>query len=557
MIGPWRRARELRALVDEVAAVDWRDPAWWALIGGTAAVEGLAARDRAAAAYLVSDGQPAADTFMGWPAPAPATLADAIAEAIVTARAARDAVGELDGTLPDQPLSRALRGAASGATRLIAAAPDRVVFVVGGRRVATALSGEPDDDLWLARALARAAGGDGGVDATAPRGGDDGPPAAIAAVVGDHDPAWARHLHRRAWFAGGGPWLGLGCAGALALASTCHLVIDGYGHALIAARLAAATTAPAALARRHRLAAAAAAVVGDAPVPPLPPLPPTATAPPLGVAWRRLDALPRFAVLGHALGRTLWDDAGVADAPMSPVFQVPVAPGDRDDPLRWRRRVVHALLSVRFHDGRAEPVTTFAARARDAIAREAARDGLASRLLAAAAAVPIPLAVKRRGVGARARVDRRAGRRPRRAQRAVGAAPAARRRPAAAAAGGGLGARPGAAARRRPRHQRDHRDRRRRRRRDRHPGRRRDRRRRRRRDAPARSLARPPAPARLTARAAAPRRARPRDRARNRGADPAPWSDACVTSSSSGVCSPAARAPSPSRGRRSRSRRSP
>ncbi|MCB9559193.1 MAG: hypothetical protein H6708_02150 [Kofleriaceae bacterium] len=403
MIGPWRRARELRALVDEVAAVDWRDPAWWALIGGTAAVEGLAARDRAAAAYLVSDGQPAADTFMGWPAPAPATLADAIAEAIVTARAARDAVGELDGTLPDQPLSRApLRGAASGATRLIAAAPDRVVFVVGGRRVATALSGEPDDDLWLARALARAAGGDGGVDATAPRGGDDGPPAAIAAVVGDHDPAWARHLHRRAWFAGGGPWLGLGRAGALALASTCHLVIDGYGHALIAARLAAATTAPAALARRHRLAAAAAAVVGDAPVPPLPPLPPTATAPPLGVAWRRLDALPRFAVLGHALGRTLWDDAGVADAPMSPVFQVPVAPGDRDDPLRWRRRVVHALLSVRFHDGRAEPVTTFAARARDAIAREAARDGLASRLLAAAAAVPIPLAVKRRGVGARA-----------------------------------------------------------------------------------------------------------------------------------------------------------
>ena len=67
----FRRGAELARLLDDVAAVDWRNPLWWALVGGAAAL-GRAAPDpdRDEEAYLASDAEPAADTFIGWPAPA-------------------------------------------------------------------------------------------------------------------------------------------------------------------------------------------------------------------------------------------------------------------------------------------------------------------------------------------------------------------------------------------------------------------------------------------------------------------------------------------------------
>jgi hypothetical protein len=84
-------------------------------------------------------------------------------------------------------------------------------------------------------------------------------------------------------------------------------------------------------------------------------------------------------------------------ARFSPTFQIPVAPGDRNDTTRWRRRVVPALASVRFDEtGQPEPFDVFEARVRDAIAREAQGRGLCSRLLAAARAAPAPLAWKRK-----------------------------------------------------------------------------------------------------------------------------------------------------------------
>jgi hypothetical protein len=68
--------------------------------------------------------------------------------------------------------------------------------------------------------------------------------------------------------------------------------------------------------------------------------------------------------------------------------------------MRRRRRVVPAIVSVRFEDGEPEPFAAFDARARDALSREAEGRGLCTRLLAAARAAPAPLAWKRKGISA-------------------------------------------------------------------------------------------------------------------------------------------------------------
>ena len=363
------RYRELRALVDEVAVVDPRDPAWAIVLGGAALIEEVVGRAREVP-YVSSDADPHGDTFLGWAAPAPRDLAEAIADAVLDAGAASRALAELDGTLPGQPLAVT--------ARLAAADPRRARFAIAGRRRTVRIDAAPEE---VARAVAR---GDG-----------DDAPAPIAAVVGDHEVAIARHLHRRAWLGGDGPWLGVGRAGGLALASTCHVVVDGYGHALIAARIAAARDE----ARRRAVARAAAEIVGAAPVPAPPPL---AGTEPLGIAWRRVPGLPRLAALAHALGVVLHEEAGDPAAPRSPTIQIPIARGERDDPARWRRRVVHALASVRFADGRAEPVDAFARRLAGAIGREVDGGGLLTRLIAATAALPVPMGIKRRRVaGAR------------------------------------------------------------------------------------------------------------------------------------------------------------
>lgn len=111
----------------------------------------------------------------------------------------------------------------------------------------------------------------------------------------------------------------------------------------------------------------------------------------------QLRAIP----LAYQLGIELHRLAGRPDARFSPTIQVPVAPGAPNDPVRVRRRVVPAIVSVRFEDGRPEPYEQFAMRARGALAREASGAGLASSLLAAARATPAPLAWKRRAVGPR------------------------------------------------------------------------------------------------------------------------------------------------------------
>ncbi|HET9624134.1 MAG TPA: hypothetical protein VFP84_22330, partial [Kofleriaceae bacterium] len=109
---------------------------------------------------------------------------------------------------------------------------------------------------------------------------------------------------------------------------------------------------------------------------------------------------PRLLPLAYELGRILHRLADRPDAAFSPTIQIPVARGHKDDPMRLRRRIVSATTSVRFTRGVAEPLAAFEARTREVFAREAEGRGLVSRLLAAARAVPVPLAWKRQGISA-------------------------------------------------------------------------------------------------------------------------------------------------------------
>ena len=356
-------ARRTAELQRELAAIAEADPRWWLLAAGVALVEPHAPPE----IYLACDAEPDADTFMAYRAPPPHDLAR---DAIARAEAARTALRELDGTLPDQPLAVAIERAGGGAVHR--SDLDVAAFAVGASCLVARLA-----DPTLPAQLRAVLGG----EIPAPWA---GPPPFVCVSIGDEPLATARHGHRRAWTARGGPWLGLGRSGELAIVSTCHLIVDGYGHARIAARIAELTAAP----TGSPAVAPALAPVGDAL--------------PLAVSWRELgEPRPRLLPLAYELGRVLHRHAGQPAARFSPTIQIPVARGDKHDPLRLHRRVVSATLSVRFAGGVPEPFPAFETRVREVFQREAAAAGLVSRLLAAARAVPVPLAWKRRSISAK------------------------------------------------------------------------------------------------------------------------------------------------------------
>ncbi|HTR51603.1 MAG TPA: hypothetical protein VMJ10_12900 [Kofleriaceae bacterium] len=385
-------ARRTAALHDElVALADFHggDPRWWLVAGGAA----LAWAPRAA--YLASDAEPAADTFLGWRDPPPA---DAARDAVARALAARAAIRALDGTLPDQPLAVTIRRTAAGAAA-VASALDVAAFAVGDRTwcapladpdaiaadLASVLADEPPRVL---RPLAAA-----------------GATPFVSVTLGDEPLESARHGHRRAWRANGesvGPWLGLSRAGGLAVVSTCHMVVDGYGHALLASKIAASLRTAIELELRGDQGPrtedrGAPNVRSSSSVVPCSLLPSQFALP---LAWRELASPLRALPLAYATGLFLHRLADRRDSPRSPTFQIPVAPGAAGDPARRARRVVPALASVHFEAGVPEPFARFAERARAAIAREADGSGLVTRLMAAARAAPTPLAWKRRAIGA-------------------------------------------------------------------------------------------------------------------------------------------------------------
>lgn len=346
-----RRTREIHAEVAALAEIDLR---WWLLAAGVALVEPHAPPE----VYLACDAEPDGDTLMGFAGRGIAS----VAEAIAYARAARTALRELDGLLPDQPLAVTVAHATGAALR--PSNLDVAAFAIGDRVVAGSLH-----DPHLEE---RIAAGEPWTGATP----------FVCVSLGDEPLETARHGHRRAWTSSGGPWLGIGQSGALTIVSTCHLVVDGYGHARIAARIAGLVEGSGADGR-------------------WPALSPVAGGAPLAIAWMPLGCpTPRVIPLAYELGRILHRDAGDPAARFSPTIQIPVARGRLDDPERLRRRIVSATTSVRFEGGEIEPFAVFEARVRGVLVREAASLGLASRLLAAARAVPVPLAWKRRSIGA-------------------------------------------------------------------------------------------------------------------------------------------------------------
>jgi len=373
-------ARRTAELHRELSAIAEVDPRWWLLAGGIAAAETWARPGP----YLACDAEPDADTFMGYRAPPPRDLVrDAIARAI----AARTALGELDGEFPDQPLAVTIDSATGAATPPCAL--EVAAFAIGQRCVIAQL-----DDPTLASQLAAALAG------TEPRPWHGAPPF-VCVSIGDEPIETARHGHRRAWNQRGGPWLGLGRAGDVAVVSTCHLVVDGYGHARITARIAELVGSEPAInghaARSAEPLVGAVASNGHTRT-----LAPVAGAVPLAISWRELPCpTPRVIPLAYALGRILHRSAGRRDARFSPTFQIPVARGPKDDPLRLRRRIVAVTASVRFEGGEPEPFAAFEARLRDVIIREANDQGLVSRMLAAARAAPVPVSWKRKSISAK------------------------------------------------------------------------------------------------------------------------------------------------------------
>ncbi|MEJ7597926.1 MAG: hypothetical protein WKG01_08470 [Kofleriaceae bacterium] len=235
-----RRAVELHGELVELADPD---PRWWLLAGGAAIAEAAPAR----AGYIIADAEPTADTFLGHVAPPPR---DPFADAIERAKAARTAIRELDGCLPDQRLSVTLRDD-GGRAITVASSLTHGAFAIGDRCIVVAL-----DDITPAHLAANRHTGPRHVTPF------------VCVSIGDDPIATARHGHRRAWIDGAGPWLGLGRAGELSTVSTCHMVVDGYGHARIAARIAELVPA-----------------TPGAPVP-VPALAPVPGAIPLGIAWR-------------------------------------------------------------------------------------------------------------------------------------------------------------------------------------------------------------------------------------------------------------------------------
>lgn len=330
-----RRAAAVHQDIAQIADIDG-DPRWWLLAAAAAFPWPKPARG-----YLASDGEPAGDTFIGVPTPPrdPRALADA----------ARQAILALDGTLPGQPLAVTLERDGRGA-RTVPSALDTVAFIEG-------------DQVRIE---------------------GDGVPF-VAISVGDEPIETARHGHRRAWRDGRGPWLGIGRSGGLTIISTCHMVVDGYGHAKIAEAISRVVT-PAVASSSHDQV--------RAPRPSSEPIP-------LDVHWRELaGSAPRVLEVAYRLGIALHRVAGDRAARFSPTIQIPVAPGRPDDPERLKRRVIPAIVSVRFSDGRPEPLEAFAARARDILSRESAGDGLTSTLKAAAQSIPLPERYKRSQIGA-------------------------------------------------------------------------------------------------------------------------------------------------------------
>jgi hypothetical protein len=330
---------------------------------------------------------------------------------VLRARAAIVTLDQLSDRFSGQPLRQYLSWQRGWLARApLAPGVLRVVFVT--RRGAVAATLETGRDAELARALGRflSGGGPGGRLAWIDPGEPLAVQAAVAIAVEPLQLDRARHLHRHAWSAGGGPWLGLGDSMdgpmALELVTTCHLVVDGYAHVRIAERIFERVDEGTREQELLEYAAAAGlaprvGVDGRAPAPHVSRL--RLIGEPVGFAGESLSGTSfSFSRVAHAFGRAL-ERLYRADLPIaarlaarrSPSFQFPVAPGLLDDPARRQHRILVGLLSLRMAGGEFESHDELRARLPSLIAREVAARGLLSRVLGATTRSRLPLAFRR------------------------------------------------------------------------------------------------------------------------------------------------------------------
>jgi hypothetical protein len=340
-----------------------------------------------------------------WRAAKPDLVAVRAADAVIRARAMVESLAAMDGRFPNQPLRcyLARRGGVCRRVPLDADAARRVAFITPRGPVLADIAPTEHSDGALAAALVAYATGPAGrppqgplvrVDRDAERG------VAAAAVVSmcPEETATARHLHRRAWSRGGGPWIGVGATPSMEVVTTCHMVVDGYGHTCLSSDVFRRVDR-----RADRQALIAAARVHDGHAGNTPRLARLPEAVPLGIAVTTLDARPWFSACAYAMGRALerWYGTHVAagTSGFSPTFQIPIAPGPRDDPDRLLRRVIYGLMSLRIDDGAFESFSAFGRRVPQILSREAAAEGLAGRVIRAATRIPVPTKFKHRFLG--------------------------------------------------------------------------------------------------------------------------------------------------------------
>jgi hypothetical protein len=384
---------ELRELFDEAADVDWRHPAFSALVVALASSEVLSGRrltpDRAAAAFvtaLQANSGPAADTFMAVAAGAPSSDPRArVVRAAERARVTAQTLRTLDRVAPGQRLLQTLR-LDDGWLRPLSLGdgtsddgPVAIAFLTRGAAYVAEVDPR-DRSPDLADALERTLAGRetrfAKVDPESSR-----PTLAAAAVALEPVPlTWARSFHRLAWTRGGGPWMGVADCPPFGVVSTCHAAVDGYAHARVTASIHPSFAGASLEGRPAELA----------------PFPVSRFRPPeVGFATCRIEgASPRFADALHAFATVL--DRRLGGGPSRSVpFHVPIAPGLRTDSSRWRRRPLYGLLALERHDGALESLEELRARLPRFLAREASGAGILTRVLRAALELPAPASVRR------------------------------------------------------------------------------------------------------------------------------------------------------------------
>lgn len=452
-----RAWRELRELAD-VARFDLR---WWVVAGAAAAArvvqegsasEGSASKGEPTAGngastteshsvrnrafdtagmrplpqYLASNGEATSDTYLAV-VQGHGSLAGC---PVAIAYAARRALLRWHGKLGEQPLACNVGFEREGAAHMIPNPMSEVALVVEGQVLVLRLCEEERSQAAAATGLGSiVAATEGSVPCSEQRA------LALERLAPHHRPfvtivldechvPHLRHLHRHAWQTHGGPFWGIGAHGDQLVVSTCHLAIDGYGHALLTQALAQelARVQPckrqsrfhAASAKAHdaagtvddpncaRLAAIRAAVDAPADSDPYQATMPADSAsgtparfsPParaniqalpraLAVASLTLPTPgPRALALAYATGQTLRRRI----ARPSLTLQLPVAPQHKPN----ASRAIAALLVARD-----ETYAAFAERGQHAIAATRANHSILCGLMQFAQALPLPLHRKR------------------------------------------------------------------------------------------------------------------------------------------------------------------